>query len=176
MEEGIVQVLVRGRDIDAYSYSTKQFIIFPHDTTNYDPLWDSDQKAILQMLGLLSRSRDLKVRSSGQFLIYEFKDGRACNGLLRKIQNVASRGGKISQKIPCSVDYCYDIAYGNSNLEVRIESTHGTCRVYVYGLKIPNAPCATRHFMGHLNELINRDDYNATLPPWAIFRVKIVSK
>jgi hypothetical protein len=171
VEEGIVQVLVRGRDIDAYSYSTKQFIIFPHDTTNYDPLWDSDQKAILQMLGLLSRSRDLKVRSSGQFLIYEFKDGRACNGLLRKIQNVASRGGKISQKIPCSVDYCYDIAYGNSNLEVRIESTHGTCRVYVYGLKIPNTPCATRHFMGHLNELINRDDYNATLPPWAIFRV-----
>jgi len=169
VEEDIVQVLVRGRDINAYSYSTKQFIIFPHDTTNYDPLWDSDQKAILEMLGLLSRG--LKVRCSGQVLIYEFKDKKACNDLLGKIQIVASRGGKISQKIPCSVDYCYDIAYGNSNLEVRIESTRDTCRVYVDGLKIPNAPYATRYFMGHLEELINRDDYNATLPPWAIFRI-----
>jgi hypothetical protein len=121
------------------------------------------------MLSLLSSN--LKVRSSGQVLIYEFNDGKACNALLEKIQNIVSRGGKISRKTPCSVDYCYDIVYGNSKLEVRIESTNGTCRVYVDGLEIPNAPYATRHFMGHLKELIDRNDYNAALPPWAIFRV-----
>jgi len=169
VEESIVQVLVRGRDIDAYSYNIKQFIIFPHNITNCEPLWDPDQKAILQMLGLLSSN--LKVRNSGQMLIYEFDDGKACNSLLGKIQNIASCGGKVSQKTPCSVNHCYDIVYGNSNIEVRIESAHRICRVYVDGLKIPNAPHATRHFMGHLKELLARDDYNATLPPWAIFRV-----
>lgn len=169
VEEDLIHVLARGRDLAPYNYTPKQFIIFPHNAGTFEPLWDAGQKAILQALGLLTRK--WSINNSGQVLIYECSDRGECNALLGNIQNLANRGGSVKVKLPCYVNHCYSISYGASHIDVSIEVVGGKLRVYVDGLAIPKAPQATSYFMAYLQKLLKRDDYNATLPPWAIFRV-----
>ena len=40
VEKELIHVLARGRDLAPFSYAANRFIIFPHDTENFEPLWD----------------------------------------------------------------------------------------------------------------------------------------
>jgi len=173
VEEDLIQALVRGRDIDPFTLSHEQFIIFPVDVKGgFKQLWDPGQKFILEELGLLSG--EWEVKCSGATLIYERKTDNPqglCSEVARRAMNISVAGGSANPKAPCSVNYCFTITYGGSSLDVSVEGGNGYCRVYVDGLRIPNAPHATRHFTAHLSSLLKRDDYKPYYPPWAIFRV-----
>jgi hypothetical protein len=161
--------MVRGEDIDPFTYRINYHIIFPHDPQTLEPLWDPVQKQILEMLGLLSG--EWGVRASGQVLVYESRGRNACKRLLQRVEYFRRAGWTLRNLKPCRLLACLWIGRGGSGLKVSIEESGSTCKVYVEGLRIPNAPHATQHFTMNLERLVRRDDYKRNLPPWSIFRV-----
>jgi hypothetical protein len=126
----------------------------------------------------------VKVRASGGLLEYEAEykvnssDTSACAKVIDNlIQKLVNNNYRVNQVTPCAVNKCLEILdnKGSSVLKINIsiETSKDKCIVTytVSGLRIPNAPKATRHFIGLLEKLVKRDDYRANLPPWAVFRV-----
>jgi len=185
VEEHLVNPVIRGEDIDAFNFKWDEYIVFPHNISTLEPLWDEDQRKVLSLLGLLCQNT--KVRASGGLLEYEVEykvntsaDIDACAKVVGNlIQKLVSNGYRVNQVTPCAVDKCLEILdnRGSSVLKINIsiETSKGKCiaTYTVSGLRIPNAPKATQHFIGLLEKLVKRDDYRANLPPWAIFRVSI---
>ncbi len=169
IEEWLIHPMIRGEDIDPFTYKINNYIIFTHDPQTLEPLWDSLQKKILELLGLLSRGWN--VDASGQVLVYESSGKDACERLLQRMKYLRSSGYTVKNLKPCRVSECIEIWKDKSSLKINVESSKSICKVYVEGLKIPNAPYATQHFMKNLDKLIRRDDYKINLPPWSIFRV-----
>jgi hypothetical protein len=187
VEEFLVHPLVRGEDIDPYTFSWGEYLIFPHDPSTFKPLWNSKQREILELLGLLS-SKESKVSASGGTLKYEleYKTGasnvedalKVCaDKVASSIKAIEGRGFKANRRQPCEVTECLDIVDrdGSSILKVGIStrSDKDKCLISysVAGLEIPKAPEATRHFTQLFERLVKRDDYRVNLPPWVIFRV-----
>jgi hypothetical protein len=186
VEEFLVHPLVRGRGIDPYSYKWEELIIFPHDVNTLEPLWDLNQRRVLELLGLLGRG--VGVGASGGVAVYEvsIEQPLACNRIGAYVRDVEQRlrgAGFDAQRVsPCGVDACLKIAdtAGREVLQVSLEfqceryGSQCTCsavRCHIVGLRVPGAPFATRHFSSALERLVKRDDYKPELPPWAVFRV-----
>jgi hypothetical protein len=186
VEEFLVHPLVRGRGVDPYDYKWEELIIYPHDVNTLEPLWDPDQRRVLELLGLLGR--DVRISASGGVAVYEvsLKQPLACNRIGAYVRDVEQRlrgAGFDAQRVsPCGVDACLKIAdtAGREVLQVSLEfqcERHGsqcTCnavRCHIVGLRVPGAPFATRHFSSALERLVKRDDYKPGLPPWSVFRV-----
>jgi hypothetical protein len=186
VEEDLLHVVVRGEDIDPFKYSWSSLIIFTHDTSTLDPLWDSDQRLVLNTLGLLSQN--VKARAVGSSVVYEEKlplkppQAGSCVQIARskvvRVFNTLSRQGLvIQQATPCVVNVgCWKVLRGNNpvidvSIEARTDQNSCIIEYTVSNLRIPNAPKATLHFLKNLDRLLGRDDYRASLPPWAIFRV-----
>ena len=182
VEEHLVNPVIRGEDIDAFNFKWDEYIIFPHNISTLEPLWDEDQRKVLSLLGLLSQ--DVNVRASGGLLEYkaEYKvnssDTNACAKVISNlVQKLVNNNYRVNLVTPCSVDKCLEILdnAGSSVLKINIsiETSKDKCiaTYAVSGLRIPNAPKATQHFIGLLEKLVNRGNYRANLPPWAIFSV-----
>jgi SAM-dependent methyltransferase len=183
VEEHLVNPVIRGEDIDAFDFKWDEYIVFPHNISTLEPLWDEDQRKVLSLLGLLSQN--VKVHASGGLLEYkvEYKvntsaDINACAKVVGNlIQKLVSNSYRVNQVTPCAVNKCLEILdnKGSSVLKINIsiETSKDKCiaTYTVSGLRIPNAPKATQHFIGLLEKLVKRDDYRANLPPWAVFRV-----
>jgi hypothetical protein len=87
---------------------------------------------------------------------------------------LSSCGYRVVEEKPCTLDWCLRVEDQAVNTVLHIAvKTHGNREIeyQVTGLKIPNAPKATEHFTRYFEKLVKRDDYKASLPPWAIFRV-----
>jgi SAM-dependent methyltransferase len=176
IEEPLVYPMVRGEDIDPYNYTPRNYIIFPHDPVSLDPLWDNDQKDVLDTFGLLRQG--VKVEASGGVLKYTIEDAGTnyVNIIRNSINTLRGKGYQINPVTPCTVYMCLDIrgSSGNPALRINIEVQTGKTTTLIYnvtGLRIPNAPRATQHFIALLEKLIERGSYKANLPPWAIFAV-----
>jgi SAM-dependent methyltransferase len=182
VEEHLVNPVIRGEDIDAFSFKWNEYIVFPHNISTLEPLWDEDQRKVLSLLGLLSQS--VKIRASGGLLEYEVEykmnssDTNACAKVIGNlIQKLVNNNYRVNQVTPCAVDKCLEILdnKGSSVLKINIsiETSEDKCvaTYTVLGLRIPNAPKASQHFIGLLEKLVKRDDYRANLPPWVVFRV-----
>jgi len=183
VEEHLVNPVIRGEDIDAFNFKWDEYIVFPHDiSTQLEPLWDGDQRKVLSLLGLLCQN--VKVRASGGLLEYEAEykvnssDTNACARVVDNlIQKLVNNNYRVDRVTPCAVDRCLEILDNKGSrvlkVNISIETNKGRCiaTYTVSGLRIPNAPKATQHFIGLLEKLVKRDDYRANLPPWAIFRV-----
>jgi SAM-dependent methyltransferase len=182
VEEHLVHPVIRGEDVDAFAFKWDEYIVFPHDTSTLEPLWDEDQRKVLSLLGLLSQN--VKVRASGGLLEYEAEykvspsDTNGCAKVIGSlIQKLVNNNYRVNIVTPCSVDKCLEILdNGGSSvlkINVSIETSKDKCiaTYAVSGLRIPNAPKATQHFTGLLEKLVNRGNYRANLPPWAIFSV-----
>jgi len=173
VEEWLVHPLVRGEGIDAFSYSSGEYIIFPHDPSTLNPLWDQDQRRALDVLGLLE---SVSVSARGHTLIYRVPR-RQCNNLVQSIVSALTGAGfNVGQRQSCAVKACLEIARQSAVvLEINVDhsQTSGECvaEFYVNALRIPDAPLATRHFQGLFERLVRRDDFKPNLPPWAVFRV-----
>jgi SAM-dependent methyltransferase len=172
VEEFLVHPVVRGEDIDPFSYSWSEYIIFPHDVSTFEPLWDSNQRKVLEIFNLIS-SRS-SVQASGSILKYQI-DVQNINAFIKNaIQLLKINGYNVIQIQPCNLNWCLRVVDPNGNhiLHVSIEiRQQDTAEFQVADLKIPSAPMATRHFTKYFKELLRRDDYKASLPPWAVFRV-----
>jgi SAM-dependent methyltransferase len=186
IEEFIVHPVVRGESVDPYSFTWDEFIIFPHDTMSFEPLWDRNQRTALEALGLLGRG--IEVEASGGVLeyvreyVFEGVDDieavrRVClNRLNASIQEVRRRGFQVVEARPCMVDMCLNVSSEgghvlNINIEVHVEENRCSIKYSVAGLRIPGAPQATRHFARLFEKLVRRESYKASLPPWAVFAV-----
>ncbi len=186
VEEFLVHPFVRGEGIDPYSYKWDELIIFPHDVNTLEPLWDPDQRRVLELLDLLGRG--VRVSASGGVVVYEVNlmPQPACNKTGAYIRNVEQRlrnaGFGVQDMRPCGVDACLKIVdtAGREVLQVSLEfqcgrrgssCTCNTVRYHVTGLKIPSAPLATRHFTQVLERLVGRGGYKPNLSPWAVFAV-----
>lgn len=182
VEEHLVSPAIRGEDIDAFDFKWDEYIVFPHDISTLEPLWDEDQRKALSLLGLLSQN--VKVRASGGLLEYEAEykvissDTNACAKVVSNlIQKLVSNGYRVNQITPCAVDKCLEILDNKGSSVFKINTSIKTSKDKciathtISGLRIPNAPKAAQHFIGLLEKLVKRDDYRANLPPWAIFRV-----
>jgi len=174
VEEFLVHPVVRGEDIDPFKFAGTEYIIFPHDTANFEPLWDNDQKIILQTLGLLGSG--VSVDASGGIVKYVKECEDNCNKCLNNANNVIQSLSNLGFNITKLSNQTYRILKNNQLiLEIGIEaaSKHNTCTIEfnIIGLKIPNAPKATAHFRNYFKNLVKRDDYRNNLSPWAIFRV-----
>jgi hypothetical protein len=186
VEEFLVHPFVRGEGIDPYSYKWDELVIFPHDVNTLEPLWDPDQRRVLELLGLLGRG--VRISASGGVAVYEvsLEQPLACNRIGAYVRDVEQRlrgAGFDAQRVsPCGVDACLKIAdtAGREVLQVSLEfqcerrGSQCTCnaiRCHIVGLRVPGAPFATRHFSSALEKLLKRDDYKPELPPWAVFRV-----
>jgi SAM-dependent methyltransferase len=176
IEEPLVYPMVTGEDIDPYNYTPRNYIIFPHDPVSLDPLWDNDQKDVLDIFGLLRQG--VKVKASGGVLKYTIEDAGTnyVNIIQNSINTLRGKGYQINPVTPCAVYMCLDIRKSGRGLVLRInveiQTSKTTTLIYnVTGLRIPNAPRATQHFIALLEKLIERGSYKANLPPWAIFAV-----
>ncbi|MFZ8807461.1 MAG: Eco57I restriction-modification methylase domain-containing protein [Pyrobaculum sp.] len=186
VEEFLVHPFVRGEGIDPYSYKWDELVIFPHDVNTLEPLWDPDQRRVLELLGLLGRG--VRVSASGGMAVYEvsLEQPLACNRVGAYVRDVEQRlrgAGFDAQRVsPCGVDACLKIAdtAGREVLQVSLGfqcERHGSqcacnaIRCHIVGLRVPGASLATRHFSSALERLVKRDDYKPELPPWAVFRV-----
>jgi SAM-dependent methyltransferase len=177
IEESLVYPIVRGENIHPYKYSFSNYIIFPHDPASLDPLWDNDQVDVLITFGLLRQG--VEVEASGGVLKYIIKNVSAnyANIIQNSINTLRSKGYQVNTVTPCAVYMCLDIRKSGRglvlriNVEIRTDKT--TTLIYnVTGLRIPNAPNATQHFISLLEELVKRRSYKASLPPWAVFGVR----
>jgi len=171
VEEWLVHPLVRGEGIDAFGYSSNEYIIFPHDPSTLDPLWDQDQRRALGAMGLLQNT---EVDARGNTVIYRVRRPQ-CNNFVQSVAGaLTSAGFSVRQRQPCAVKACLEIANHNVVLGVNIDysQTSGGCvaEFYIDGLRIPNASLATGHFQRLFPKLVRRDDYKQNLPPWAVFR------
>jgi len=171
IEKQLLHPVVRGKNIDPYTFGYNEYIIFTHDIKTLEPLWDVDQKEVLMYLGLVRQK--LKIQSAGSALVYLLspqdyqKAYRAVNDLTRK-------GFYVMKVNPCAISVCYEIYKKRdkkNDFILKISFDERKKAVFVEGLRIPGAPKATYHFLDNLNKLIKRDDYKPNLPPWAIFRV-----
>ena len=174
IEEFLVHPAVRGEDIDPFNFTWTEYIIFPHDTINFEPLWDDDQRIILQTLGLLSS--EVNIDASGGIVRYIQNCKNSCNACLKNANNIIQSLGNLGFSIIKLGDQMYRIFKGNQLiLEIGIGTAYvqNTCTIEfnITGLKIPNASKATAHFRNYFKNLVKRDDYRNDLPPWAIFRV-----
>jgi hypothetical protein len=176
IEEPLVYPMVTGEDIDPYSFSPRKYIIFPHDPASLDPLWDVDQKDVLDTFSLLRQG--VKVEASGGVLKYITKNlgTNYANIIQNSINTLRSKGYQINTVTPCAVYMCLDIRKpgGDTILTINIEVQTSKTTMLIYnvaGLRIPNAPKATQHFITLLEKLIKRSSYRADLPPWTIFAV-----
>jgi len=178
VEEFLVYPIVRGEDIDPYSFGSKDYIIFTHDIESLEPLWDRNQREVLETLGLLKRG--VRVEASGGVLKYIVDAGANCIAYVQdSIKILQNKGYQVNFTKPCSVYMCLDVRNpsGDSVLTINIEvQSNKTCRLIynVTELRIPGAPRTTDHFTNLFEDLVNRDDYKdrgAAPPPWAIFRV-----
>ncbi|MFP3172569.1 MAG: N-6 DNA methylase [Acidilobus sp.] len=182
VEEHLVNPVIRGEDIDAFNFKWDEYIIFPHNISTLEPLWDEDQRKVLSLLGLLSQN--VKVRASGGLLEYEAEykvnssDTNACAKVIDNLlQKLVNNNYRVNLVTPCGVNKCLEILNntGSSVLKINIsiETSKDKCiaTYTISGLRLPNAPKATQHFIGLLEKLVKRDDYRANLPPWVIFRV-----
>jgi len=175
VEEFLVYPIVRGEDIDPYSFDSKDYIIFTHDTESFEPLWDRDQREVLETLGLLKRG--VRVEASGGVLKYIVDASANCIAYVQdSIKILQNKGYQVNFAKPCSVYMCLDVRNpsGDSVLMINIEvQLNKTCRLIynVTGLRIPGAPRATEHFVALLEKLIKRAGYRTDSPPWAIFAV-----
>jgi len=176
IELQLLHPLVKGRDIDPFSFTYERYIVFTHDTNTFDPLWDSEQKRVLQILGLLSR--DIEVSYAGGVMVYSISTQstqntqNVFNKFINALKTLQRIGYSIRTVTPCAVRGCYEILRNNAKvLDISLDIRGGTVMVYVGGLRIPNAPKATQHFLRNLGKLIERKNYRANLPPWAIFAV-----
>jgi len=167
VEVDLLHPFVRGRGVDPFSYEFDEYIVFTHDTTNFEPLWDECQEKVLEHLGLFSGN----VEAVGGVLAYVVKT--ACSNLDQKVKSLNNLGFAVNPVSPCAVHNCYEIRCESARvLRINLESaSQQKCRVYVEGLRIPDKPYATNHFLSHLGRLVKRDDYKSNMPPWAIFRV-----
>lgn len=169
IEGHLIHPFVRGEDIDPFNYSFDRYVIFTHDTSSFDPLWDQDQKLVLSYLGLLNQQLD--VRASGSTLVYTLNAGR-CDSLSSSLRKLSNLGFTITPVQPCAVSECYSILKGKDILlKINLRKANDSCEVYVEGLRLPGAARATQYFISYLDSLVKRDDYRANMPPWAIFRV-----
>ena len=175
IEEFLIHPMVRGEDVDPFSYTVNNYIIFPHDPATMKPLWDPAQKEVIKAI-LEASGRKVKVGSTGNTLIYECEIPAA--QIEQAIKLLARRGFNVSQMTPHPAYACYEITRQNAGrLRIIISPLNGRkTRVYVEGLYIPGAPHATRHFLANLERLVKRDDYKPSLPPWTIFRASIKKK
>jgi hypothetical protein len=186
VEEYLLHPLVRGRGVDPYDYKWEELIIFPHDVNTLEPLWDPNQRKVLELLGLLGRG--VRVSASGGVVVYEVNlmPPPACNKTGAYIRNVEQRlrnaGFGVQDMRPCGVDVCLKVAdaAGREVLQVSLEfqcghrgssCTCNTVRYHVTGLKVPGAPLTTQHFTQVLERLVGRGGYRPNLPPWAVFAV-----
>ncbi len=178
VEDDLLHIFVRGEDIDPFQYSWSSYIIFTHDPQSLDPLWDQNQHQVLNTFGVLRHG--VKVGAVGSAVSYE--DERSIhvsqvNNYIQSIRNSLIKQGFIVQDLsPCGVDACWTILRDGSNVldasvSVRAANKGISIKYTISGLKLPNYPRATQHFTQHLSRLLRRDDYRASLPPWAIFRV-----
>jgi hypothetical protein len=174
VEEFLVHPVVRGENIGPFKFAWTEYIIFPHDTANFEPLWDNDQKIILQTLGLLGSG--VSVDASGGIVKYvqECKDN--CNKCLNNANNIIQSLSNLGFNITKLSNQTYRILKNNQlilEIGIRATSERNTCTIEfnIVGLKIPNAPKATAYFRNYFEDLVKRDDYRNNLPPWAIFRV-----
>lgn len=179
VEERLVHPVIRGEDIDPFSFRWGEYIIFPHDTSTLEPLWDESQRKVLDLLGLLRQS--VSVSASGGVLEYkvEFKvNTDTCTRIVDNLVQMLERNGySVNSVSPCAVDRCLEVLDSSKNsilkVSASVQANRDRCVVtyFVSGLRIPNAPKATYHFTQLFEKLTRRDDYRANLPPWAIFRV-----
>ncbi len=178
VELHLLHPFVRGRGVDPFTYSYDEYIVFTHDTNDFKPLWDYDQRRVLEVLGLLSRS--VKARSAGSTVVYVIPANSARSAistlkrLIARLSSLQNLGYDIRNVLPCSVRECYEVTKNSRKvLEVKFDIEGSKFLVYVEGLRIPGAPNATRYFLEpeNLRRLLGRDDYKASLPPWAVFRV-----
>jgi methylase of polypeptide subunit release factors len=168
VEGWLLQPLVKGGDIRPFGYEVRNRIIFAYDS-EFNPLWDPDQKEVLDRLGLLKRN--VKVSNAGGAVVYSVD--RACDKISNIVKHLSEQGFEVREDVPCSVYSCYQIRKGGRDvLKVKLESqSNDYCKVYVEGLRIPGAPKATKYFLKNLEKLLKRSGYNASLPPWAVFGV-----
>ena len=175
IEEFLIHPMVRGEDVDPFSYTVNYYIIFPHNPATMKPLWDPAQKEVIKVI-LEASGRKVRVSSTGNTLIYECEV--SADQIEQAIKLLVQRGFNVSQMSPHPAYACYEITKQNAGrLKIIISPLNGKkTRVYVEGLHIPRAPHATRHFLANLQKLIRRDDYKPSLPPWAVFRTSIKKK
>ncbi|MCD6535607.1 MAG: N-6 DNA methylase [Thaumarchaeota archaeon] len=175
IEEFLIHPMVRGEDVDPFSYTVNYYIIFPHDPETMKPLWDPAQKEVIKVI-LEASGRKVRVGSTGNTLIYECEV--PASQIEQAVKLLTHKGFTVSRISPHSAYACYEIMKQNAGrLKIIISSLNEKkTRVYVEGLYIPGAPYATRHFLANLEKLIKRDDYKSSLPPWAVFRTSIKKK
>jgi len=176
IELQLLHPFVRGRDIDPFSFTYSDYIVFTHDVNTFDPLWDADQMRVLQTLNLLRQG--IRVSSAGGAVVYSIpiqKEQNAQNILseyISRLNTLRSYGYNVEKVVPCAVRECYRILKDNVKvLDIRFDIQGNVLMIYVEGLNIPAAPRATQHFISNLKKLLGRDDYRAHLPPWTLFRV-----
>ena len=170
IEADLLHPFVRGADIDPFNYTAGSYVIFTHDATTFDPLWDGEQRRVLEAIGVLGAN--VRVEAAGGAVVYSVD--LPCDSIQRRIHQLMEEGFDVVSVAPCAVTACYDVLKeGRRVLTLRLEggAQNSRCRVYVEGLQLPGRPRATRHFTASLDRLLRRDDYRANLPPWAIFRV-----
>ncbi|MEM3740532.1 MAG: N-6 DNA methylase [Candidatus Korarchaeum sp.] len=166
VEADLLNPLIRGRGVDPFSYGFDEYIVFTHDTANFDPLWDDLQRRVLDQIGVLKG----RAEAIGGAIAYAVNV--SCSDVDRRIISLRNNGFDVDSVSPCGVYRCYKITHnGREVLKINLEPMKQGCKVSIEGLRIPNKPYATAHFLSHLDTLIRRDDYRSSMPPWAIFRV-----
>jgi len=173
IELQLLHPLVKGEGIDPFSFTYEEYIVFTHDTNTFEPLWDPDQMRVLQILGLLSQN--IEVSNAGGAVMYRVSVQNTqdvFNRYINALKTLQKIGYNVRTVTPCAVRGCYEILRNDAKvLDVRLDIQGDIVMVYVEGLKIPNAPKATQHFLRNLDRLLGRNNYRANLPPWAIFAV-----
>ncbi|MFZ8840788.1 MAG: Eco57I restriction-modification methylase domain-containing protein, partial [Pyrobaculum sp.] len=107
VEEFLVHPFVRGEGVDPYDYKWDELVIFPHDVNTLEPLWDPDQRRVLELLGLLGRG--VRISASGGVAVYEvsLEQPLACNRIGAYVRDVEQRlrgAGFDAQRVsPCGV-------------------------------------------------------------------------
>jgi len=180
VEADLVHPLVRGRGIDPFSYTYREHIVFTHDVDKFEPLWDPDQRAVLEALGVTGRGFRRGARGSAVVYIYEAEKGnqqaasRVAQGVVAGLRALEKRGYEVRPASPCAVQACYEISKGGRKvLDLRVEVGGGRCSVYIEGLRVPGAARATKYLVSPqvLEKLVGRKNLALGSPPWAIFEV-----
>ncbi len=114
VEGDLLHALVRGEDIDPFQFTWSSYIIFTHDPRTLEPLWDPDQKVVLDTLGLLRR--DVNYRAAGSSIVYRGErlsvkapqGGNCVQSALNKVNNIfnilSRQGFTIQPMTPCVVN------------------------------------------------------------------------
>jgi hypothetical protein len=173
VEQDLLYPIVRGRDIDPFTFKISGFIIFTHDSKG-NVLCRPDQDEVLsisaQELKKLKSKNQIKTSASGRNLIYAASGDT--HKLISNLQaSLAKLGFAIKSVKPCAVEACWTIIKGKMKTTISIEGTRKLAKVYIGDLEIPRMPNATSHFLQHMSRLVQRDDYKPGQVPWTIFRV-----